>query len=51
MYIESNSRVTLTEVKNTQKTLTYAKKKWRTVIQPGDFNELENRKCSTKWLF
>ena len=37
----SNTRASLAEVKNTQKTLKYPKKKWITVTKPEDFNKLE----------
>ena len=41
--IASNTTATLAEVKNTQKTLKYPKKKWITVTKPEDFNKLEKQ--------
>ena len=42
-YIASNPRVTLTKEKKSQKTLKCPKKKYITVILPGDFRELEKQ--------
>ena len=42
-YIASKPRLTLTEVKSTQKTLKSPKKKQITVILSGDFNKLEKQ--------
>ena len=39
--IETNAKVTLTDLKNTNKTNKCSKKKKITVIQPEDFNKLE----------
>ena len=39
--IETNAKVTLTDMKNTNKTNKCSKKKKITVIQPEDFNKLE----------
>ena len=41
MLIASNSKITSTKVKNTQKTHKCSKKEKITVIQPEDFNKLK----------